>query len=278
MNKHEPISEYHANPAISHSKLEVFRRRPALYYRRYITKQIAPTEPGTAFRIGSAAHCLVLEPGTWADRYAIKPEGMDRRTAAGKAAFAEFEAKAQGKAIIDQDEAAQVTNLAEAVRNHPLASQLFANGTPEVTWRTGEAMPLQCRTDWFNPDGCELTNGRPYVVDLKTVESLEDDAFGNFERAVFRYGYHRQAGFYLPLITEIVVKPVFDFFFVAVEKVEPFGVAVYRLTDEAVARGQDETVADLRRLAVCISKNEWPNIEPVVRELGLPKWYDGGAK
>jgi len=94
---------------------------------------------------------------------------------------------------------------------------------------------------------------------------------------VFRYGYHRQAGFYLPLITEIFVKPVFDFFFIVVEKAEPFGVAVYRLTDQVVSIGQDETIADLRRLARCISSNEWPNIEPTLREIGVPSWYGKGG-
>lgn len=273
MITNEPNAVYHANPAISHSKLETFRRRPALYFRKYISRTIEREEPSSAFRFGSAAHSLVLEPGTWVDRYAIKPDGMDRRTKDGKEAFAKFEAAAAGKTILDMDEVATVTKLAEAVRNHPLASQLLAHGIPEATWRTTGTMPLQCRTDWFNPAGCELSEGRPYVVDLKTVESLDDGAFANFEKAVFRYGYHRQAGFYLPLITEVWGRPVYDFFFVAAEKVEPYGVAVYRLKDDAVACGQDETIDDLRALKHCIENNDWPNIDPVLHHLGLPKWY-----
>jgi exodeoxyribonuclease VIII len=115
--------------------------------------------------------------------------------------------------------------------------------------------------------------GRPYVVDLKTVESLDSDTFRNFERACFGYGYHRQAGFYLPLITEITQQPVFDFFFVAVEKCEPFGVAVYKLTDEAIGRGQDETVEDLIKLRKSYAENSWPNIDEGLIEIKLPKWY-----
>lgn len=277
MIRNESNAAYHANDAISHSKLETYRRRPALYFKKYVAKTLKREEPGPAFRIGSAAHTLVLEPATWVDRYAIRPDGIDRRTKAGKDEYAAFEAKAAGKTIIDQDEAAQVTAIAEAVRANPLASQLFANGEPELTWRKAGKVALQCRTDWFCEQGCELSGGRPYVADLKTVESLEDGAFGSFEKAVFRYGYHRQAGFYLPLVSEILGRPVFDFYFVAVEKVEPYGVAIYRLTDDAVARGQDETVSDLGALYASIQTGNWPNIEPVVRELGLPKWYAGGA-
>ena len=269
----ESGADYHANPAISHSKLECFRRRPALYYKKYIAKTIEREEPSTAFRVGSAAHCSVLEPTEWAKRYAVKPEGIDRRTKDGKEKWAQFEEQNAGKTIIDQDEAATVLKMRDAVFENKLGAQLLGRGVPEATWRTGGSMPLQCRSDWFNPDGCELTEGRAYVADLKTVESLDDESFSNFERAVFRWGYHRQAGFYLPLISELWSKPVFDFVFIVVEKCEPFGVAVFKLTDDAVALGQDETVADLRDLKRCIDNDTWPNIDPVVRELGVPAWY-----
>lgn len=274
---HEDHLTYHANSAVSHSKLETFRRRPALYYRKYVTKQIPPEEPGTAFRIGSAAHCSILEPLEMAHRYAIRPEGIDRRTKDGRAQWAIFEAENEGRTIIDTDEAAQILNMTDAVRQHDLAAQLLAHGQPELTWRTGGSFALQCRTDWFNPNGCELSHGRPYIADVKTVESLDDSSFANFERAVFRYGYHRQVGFYLPLVTELLGKPVFNFFFIVVEKCEPYGVAVYRTTDAAAALGQDETLDDLRRLKRCMDLNEWPNIEPTLREIGVPSWYGKGG-
>jgi hypothetical protein len=270
----ESNSDYHANNAISHSKLEVFRRRPQLYYRRYIAKTIDVEPPTAALRLGSAVHCSILEPGEMPARYAIRPDGIDRRTKEGKERFAKFEAMHVGKEILDMDEAAQVIAMTDAVRRNDLAAQLLAHGQPELSWRSaGASFVLQCRTDWFNRDGCALSEGRPYIVDIKTTESLSSDEFGSFERVVFKYGYHRQAGFYLPLVTELLGTPVFDFFFIAVEKVEPFGVAVYRMTDDACALGQDETLEDLRKLKRCTESNDWPNIEEQVRELGVPNWY-----
>jgi len=273
----ESNEQYHANEAISHSKLELFRRRPISYYRRFIAKTVARPEPTEAFRLGSAAHCAVLEPKTFWDRYALRPEGIDRRTKDGKIAFAAFEAQHAGKTIITQEENNAVCEMVVAARLHPLASELLAAGLPELSWRVQPdvGMDLQCRTDWFNPAGCELSGGRPYIADLKTVESLDADAFRNFERACFNFGYHRQAGFYLPLITEILGSPVFDFFFVAVEKCEPYGVAVYRLSDAATARGHDETITDLIRLQACVKSEQWPNLPNDLREIGLPKWYGG---
>ena len=269
---------YHANSAISHSKLELFRRRPISYYRRFIARTVARPETTEAFRIGSAAHCAVLEPDQFWQRYALRPDGIDRRTKDGKAAFAEFELANVGKVVIAKDEAGDVEEMQAAVQHHPLASQLLAAGKPELSWRVepSGSLALQCRTDWYNPAGCELSGGRPYVADIKTVESLDSDAFRNFERACFSFGYHRQAGFYLPLITEIIGSPVFDFFFIAVEKAEPYGVAVYRLSDAATARGHDETITDLLRLQGCIKTQQWPNLPNDLREIGLPKWYGGG--
>ena len=268
---------YHANDAISHSKLELFRRRPISYYRRFIARTVARPETTEAFRVGSAAHCAVLEPTTLLDRYTLRPYGIDRRTKEGKIAFAEFEAANSGKTIMTAEEFAWVHEMNAAVQLHPLASQLLAAGQPELSWRVqpSGSLALQCRTDWFNPAGCELSGGRPYVADLKTVESLDSDAFRNFERACFSFGYHRQAGFYLPLITEIIGSPVFDFLFIVVEKAEPYGVAVYRLSDAATARGHDETITDLIRLQACIKDQQWPNLPNDLREIGLPKWYGG---
>jgi len=263
---------YHANAAISHSKLETFRRRPVLYWKKFIAKTLPTSEPSSAFRIGSAAHCAILEPSTFDARYVEQPK-FDRRTKDGKEQFALFSSANADKTLIDGDELQQVRSMAEAVRLNPLASELLSDGTPELSWRTNGKLALQCRTDWFNATGCDLSGGKAYVADVKTVESLDSDSFRNFERAVFSYGYHRQAGFYLPLLTEIIGWPVFNFFFIAVEKVEPFGVQVYRLSDDVIACGQDETISDLTKLKRCIDNNDWPNIPHDMVQLGLPRWY-----
>ena len=271
----ESNAEYHANPAISHSKLECYRRRPALYYKKYVAQTLPQPEESGAFRLGSAVHCAVLEEKEFASRYVLRPD-CDRRTKEGKIQFAEFAAQHAGKTLLDADEMAQVIAMREAVATHPIASRLLAEGIPEMTWRKAQPNALgalQCRTDWFAPCGCEISEFHPYALDIKTVESLDSDAFRNFERAAFSYGYHRQAGFYLPLINEILEYPVSRMYYVAVEKVEPFGVAVYKLADDAIARGQDENIADLVRLRRSLETNDWPNIDPTVHELKLPAWY-----
>jgi exodeoxyribonuclease VIII len=271
----ETIEQYHANPAISHSKLECYRRRPALYFKKYVAKTLPPPEETGAFRLGSAVHCAVLEEREFASRYILKPD-CDRRTKEGKIQFAEFSAQHADKTLLDHDEMNQVVQMREAIAAHPLASQLLADGLAETTWRKEQPNALgalQCRTDWFSSLGCEVSDFKPYALDIKTVESLDSDAFRNFERAAFTYGYHRQAGFYLPLINEIFQWSVSKMYYVAVEKSEPYGCAVYTLSDDAIARGQDENIADLVRLKKSLEDNYWPNIDPTLHELKLPAWY-----
>lgn len=265
-------SDYHASDAISHSKLEVFRDRPLMYFKRFVAKSL-PREESAAFAVGSALHCAVLEPCKYAEQFAVKPEGIDRRTNAGKAAWAQFCAENDGKTVLDSDDAAGVRQMAESVFAHPLARELLTLGVAELTWRkpsTALGKNLQCRTDWFNADGCALTEGRPYVVDLKTIDRLDDR--NAFQKAFVNFGYHRQCGFYLPLLQDCGVE-CSDFFFVVVEKCEPFGCIVYKATPDAIACGQDETVSDLVRLVECQRKDVWPNLPTDLREINLPDWY-----
>ena len=273
----ESIANYHAAEAVSHSKLEVFRKRPALYKKQFIDKTIE-REESQAFVIGSALHCIALEGDeTYNSRYAVRPDGIDRRTKEGKAAWEVFCAQNAGKQILTTEDVKLVTAMNGAISAHPIASKLLTGGQSEVTWRARAASlphPLQCRTDYFNGDGCELTEGRPYVADVKTVESLDSEEFRNFARAFVGFGYHRQCGFYLPLLQDCGVT-CWDFFFIVVEKCEPFGCVVYRPTEDAVSRGLDESVDDLRRLSQCYSTGEWPNLPVDVLSIGLPGWYTG---
>lgn len=263
----ESSSLYHSHQAVSHSKLEVFRKRPLLFKKRFIDRTVeAETSP--AFAIGSALHCAVLEPSEYEHRYAIRPDGMDRRTKEGKAQYEAFAAGAEGKEIISMDDARLVSKMAEAVRAHPAAKELLAKGEPEVTWRSAyEGLPdgVQCRTDWFRPG---------YVADVKTIDSLDGNSF---IRNVVNFGYHRQFGFYSEVLRRCGHSDL-KYFFVVVEKKEPFGVIVYEATPNMLAKGYRESLEDLNGLKECFRSDYWPNMPTMVQDLELPAWYKGGAE
>ena len=87
-------ADYHADPAISASHLKAVMQSPYHYWSRFLDPQRPTAEPTSAMRLGSLAHCAVLEPDELSKRYAIAP---DRRSNAGKAAAAEKRAYIQAE-------------------------------------------------------------------------------------------------------------------------------------------------------------------------------------
>jgi hypothetical protein len=267
-------AEYHGTDAVSHSRLEVFRKRPRLYYKRFVAKTIPPAE-SRAFDVGRAAHDFILEgQEAYMERVAVWTGGNKVKA---KTEWALFQIANAGKAIITADEENDVLHMAAAVAASPEAMQLLDrnNGAPEMTWRVNSKalpIPLQCRTDWFCGQGCELSGGKPYVVDLKTTPSLDDAEYRNFQKSFVDFGYHRQAGFYTALLRDLGIE-LSNFFFIAVEKQEPFGLDIYRAADSAVAQGLNETITDLQNLTRAYETDTWANRPGGVIEISCPDYY-----
>lgn len=267
-----PSAEYHAAEAVSHSRLEVFRERPIKYYKRFVSKT-TPGRDSKAFNVGRAAHSYVLEGSdAYAKSVAVWRGGNKVKA---KSEWEAFQAANPGKDIITDTEENNIKSAATAIFLHPEASQLFSQGKPEITWRMQSnalPIPLQCRTDWFSSEGCQLTQGRPYVVDFKKTESLDEGDFVNFQKSFEAFGYHRQAGFYTALLRDFGVE-LSDFFFVAAEVKEPFGVDVYQIEMPGIAQGLGETLADLKDLARCYESNVWPNRATGIRKISCSEYY-----
>jgi hypothetical protein len=265
--------DYHMAEAVSHSRLEAFRRRPALYWLRYVERSLPPKGRNRDFDFGIAAHALILEGvDVYHAQTAVWTGGNKTKN---RGAWQDFAAANSDKLILTPEEDVAVFEMQAAIMQHPEARQLFSGGESEVSWRVKSRalpIPLQCRTDKFNGRGCALTEGRPFVADLKTTPSLDDAEYRNFLKSFVEYGYHRQGGFYSALLRDLGVE-LQDFFFVAVEKEAPYGVDVYRMSPEAINLGLAETLFDLKRLAECYATDKWPNRPHGVNTIDVPEWY-----
>jgi hypothetical protein len=290
----ETSDQYHATDAVSASKLRVFRRKPGgpqLYYQRFVAKMLED-EDSDAKAEGRAAHTMLFEPHKFAAEIAVLPEDCpDRPTKKMREAkrpspesiarvawWDNWDAETKGKTVLKTEQLRKLATMVTNARNHPAAAILLAKGEAEVSWRIKASglrnlPPLQCRTDWFNPEGCALSEGRPYVVDLKTAATLEEDAFSNFQRSFEEHAYHCQAALYMAILSSLGIE-CRDFFFIAPEKIAPYGVEVHRLGDRALERGQTETERQLLELDECYRRNIWPNASLEVQELKLsPRYY-----
>ena len=86
--------EYRKHPAISRSELFKITESPEKF--KYSREN--PEEPTPALVFGQLFHAMALQPETVWEQFAVMPN-IDRRTRAGKEAFAEFEAQAEANAL-----------------------------------------------------------------------------------------------------------------------------------------------------------------------------------
>lgn len=263
-------ADYHAHPAISKSHLDLIARSPLHYWARYIDPKRVVPEPTPAMRIGSAVHTHVLELHKWDAEYIVAPDGLDRRTKAGKEAWAAFEAEANGRTVLSREDADLVMHMGRAVLSHPAAAMLLAMaGEAETTHMWTEpttGLQCKCRPDWLTSDGI--------VVDLKTTE---DASPREFRRSIAKWRYHCQAGWYTAGLEAATGERPAGFIFIAVEKKAPFAVGVYAADQEMIHHGYDTAMRDLQKLAECKSNGRWPAYSDRIEAISLPAWMTGEA-
>jgi hypothetical protein len=263
-------TEYHAHPAISKSHLDQVAKSPLHYWARYLDPNRVVPEPTPAMAIGSAVHTHVLELDQWDARYVSAPDGIDRRTKAGKAEWEAFTTAATGRTVLPKADADLVMRMAQSVFSHPAAAMLLAlPGKAETThmWtNAATGLECKCRPDWLTDDGRLL-------VDLKTTE----DASRGFAKSIAQWRYHVQASWYLDGIEQATGTRPEQFLFLCVEKKAPYAVAVYAADAEMIAAGAQTAARDLDVLATCKAAGAWPGYSDQIEPISLPPWMRPGG-
>jgi len=254
-------NDYHSAPGISKSGLDLIAKCPAMYKRRYIDG--IASEPTPAMILGSAVHTATLEPDKFADEFVCAPE-INRRTKAGKAEWEQLQADNEDKTVLSAADHATAIAMAEAVKSHPVAGNILADGEAETSIfhhdeRTGELVKV--RPDWIVED-C--------LVDLKTTQDCSIDAFS---KACLNFRYYVQSAMYMDIVTAQTGRNINNFIFIVVEKVEPYNVSVYVADNDMIAFGREEYRKDLESYAECKASGSWPGYnENQITTISLPGW------
>ena len=256
------MAEYHRWDAASNSRLGKLLKSPA-HLKSYIEEDQADTP---ALRIGRAIHVAVLEPDDFAIRYVEGPAG-DRRTKAVKDALLELGVTHPQAEILRPDEYAMCLAARDSVwRKKKAAALLRGEGDFElsITWED-IATGVRCkgRLDRLSPLMADGT-----IVDLKTTR---DASPHEFERSLFKFGYHRQAAMYL-MGTRRLNMPVRHYTIIAQEKTPPYACALYRMSDVVVSQVEDQVRKLLQKYADCVASDEWPDYPDEVRDISIPTW------
>lgn len=228
-----------------------------------------PEEKTPALVFGSACHKRVLEPKTFGEEYAISPN-VDKRTKEGKEAWAQFVAENEGKDIISVDDYNTMCEMAEAIKNCPLADKLI-NGKGETEksffWtdpETGEMCKIKA-------DRIVTWKRRKYIVDYKTTAAA--DTF-HFNSSVWKFGYHFQAAMYAEgWKIANKKKKLPGFIFVAQEKKPPYSVNVIEVSEEVMNAGLSKFHELLGKYHDCKALDMWPGyVSDVPNDSFVPGW------
>lgn len=248
--------------AVNNSVLKILsdpRRCPA-HAKHYIDYG-RPDTP--ALKFGRAVDCFILEPSRFFDWYSVCP-ACDRRTKAGKAVYAEFEAGLrEGQEIITQSDYEKVQSIYNAVSGSR-AMRLIEGGRSQVcaVWQDKETGLLcKARYDYYNAD-------MPMITDVKSTQDASPDGFA-FD--MFKYGYHQQAGFYSEG-HEVLTGELTDFAIFAIEKDEPFVHSSYQVGDSTIKAGRNAARKALRTYKECLDSGVWPLYSDKVTLLDIPKF------
>lgn len=259
-----PHENYLASKAVSRSGLMDLLRSPQHFWYKHLSG-LAEHEETNALKIGTAFHCLLLEPSLFNDKVLVW-SGAPRNTKEGKAEYADALENANGRVIIKQSEFDQLKFMAQSIKDQPAAGKLInSSGKVEASFfyhdQTHDVM-AKARPDFWREDGI--------VIDLKTtVDASEDE----FSKSIANYGYDVQAFMQMEAVERVTGNRPQAFVFIAVEKEPPYACAFYQADEDLLRCGEYRYHMLMEKYASCYKSGKWPGYGSLVRPIGPPEWF-----
>lgn len=253
--------DYHGGKGVSKSQLDYLAECPALY--KWVKNAPVDDDKTGALDIGTAFHCLLLEPDEFSKRFLV-PKPINRMTKAGKEEYAEMIKRADdlGQVLITAEENKKLLLMRDSALAHPIAKWLIeCDGKTEssIYWRDSDTDILcRCRPDKF----IEEFN---WIGDVKTSADIT-----RFRAHSYDYRYHVQDPFYSDGVKTITgSNPVFVFLVVStVINCGRYPVQTIVLDDIAKDAGRNEYKRNLQTLLECERTTEFPGLQTI----SLPYW------
>jgi len=252
----EPAEQYHARREISRGMLFDFLESRRGFFGAHVVGTIPRKRASKTMDFGTLCHAALLEPQTFANRYAVIPDSLlsgEHRTISSNAAKAwRDEHAAAGQIVIKEDDLPEIEAVAKGVQEE-CGAWLQDAGHVEKTivWRhPATDLPCRCRPDWIR----FTKNGTCIGFDLKTTNSIDPHKFRSKVEAL---GYWLQVAHYAEGIALATGRPVEAFIFVAAQNKSPFRARTFELDSESVAaarEARERLMADLMR---CYQSGDW---------------------
>jgi hypothetical protein len=261
---HISNEQYHRSDGISRSMLCEIKKSPFHYWYKYLSGQYVQEDATPAMNIGSAVHCLVLEPHLFKDSFYICEQKT--RPVKDSTSWHKMLELARGRIVLTETEINKASAIANAVRADSYCQLLFKDcHIEDSVYFTHEATGLQVKV---RPDAWYGS----IAFDLKTTNDASTRAF---EMSSYRYDYYLQAAMNFKAFESIGIM-LDEFVFVVVEKEPPYPIAFFRVRRDdfykssAYGFGLEQFDSRMSLLLECMNSNEWPGYG--VKDLDVPGW------
>lgn len=263
-----PNEIYHAGAELSASGLKLLQKTPAHYWARNLDPDRKENEPSSAMAFGTAVHCAILEPEKFSSRFALVPQGTDKRTKDGKQFYEKLEHA--GFTPIKNDDWEALIIIRERAKNNPFLRTIFTKNHATEASIYFERGGVKCR---IRPDlmaaPCDVfPNG--IICDVKTASDASAEGFA---KAAWDYGYHLQNEFYADGYQQTFgteKPPVFMFY--VIENTAPFMDAVYILDADVLQYSKVKNDQLIELFRTCSASNIWPGYDKKAQVLKMPGW------
>lgn len=269
-----PAEQYHADPALSAGRVIAAHQSTWLHAMQGHGEagEDAPSRPMVH---GGAWHAWELEPAELARAYYVIPEApadlptnadgsVSKRSKAGKAWWADVEAEAAGRRIVDPGMYTSIVAMTEAAHAHPVLGPLLrARTDAELSmWWTDEASGVRCKA---RADVVCASLG--IMLDLKRTNPHP----GAFARSAGRMRHDLRAAWYLDAAAACGL-PCDEYLYACVEPTAPYSVGVYRMDDADIDAARWTIDRLLGEYINHSTAGTWPSYPPEVRTVQMPAW------
>lgn len=255
-----PLEIYHshkicAGPSASSSMLrKIFTKSPAHFYAEWRGNPAYKAErPKDHFRLGGAAHHLLLGEDEFASIYRVRPPQYDSWRTTAAQTWRKNE-EATGHTILLSEDLDQIKGMAKSLAQHP-----WINPPEKGAPRLLEG-GIEHSLFWIDPKTGIWLKARPDAApswdgefsDLKTCRYI-----GGIDQDVFEYRYDMQAALQRWGTRALLGIDMKVFYFVFVESEVPHCVDVVTLDEQPIIQAEQDLRAALDAFAYCLKTGRW---------------------
>jgi len=230
---------------ISNSMLKQFQKGGIRNYMCYLNGELKTSSK--AFDIGSAFHCMVLEPEEFGNRYFVVDDAEICEQIGGKKPRMtkkykewyqeEVIDRAKGLTILSQEEMYNLDEMFYSFNKINEATSLIKSCdlVESIYTNNFNGTKVKCKVD-----GVKFDN---FIVDLKTTSSNVME----FAKSCNKFDYDQAAALYCDILD------LQEYYFVVVETMYPYNVGIFKADSSFLERGRAKYEQGLKDLTYHLS-------------------------